>query len=236
MPVSQLNPKILKKLSEKLGIKESSVRQSISRLKQSYPSCTLNAVAQIFAVKNGYNVLQQLSANDKASLPHIELQKEKIKISAKTYKAPEKLKILIDYPTTNHFIKGHLDELNKTYTYKCYTASFILLRKIIENLVIDILQKNYPPELSQNNKELYWDIKSKRFKDFSVILKNLFDKRQEFSPSKNKAIERLYQLVTNFKDEANNKTHSWFHLVENSKELEGLTPQYLIELIKTIEN
>ena len=149
-------------------------------------------------------------------------------------KESEKLIELISYDSSNFFIKGHITEFNRAYTFKCYTGAYILSRKIIENLIIDILQVKYPPDVNQHNKELYWDINQKRFKDFSIILKNLYNKKDDFG-SKNKAIERLYQLARKFKDGANDKTHSWFHLVARPGELEDLQLQDMIELIKSIE-
>lgn len=236
MPKAQLNPKILEKLSRKLGLEKSTVRQQISRLKQKNARCTLNAVAQIYAMEHGVTVMQQLSAEDKASLPHIEQNSDKIKISVKPKKEREKIKPFVEYHPTEHFIKGHIAELNRAYTYKCYTSVYILSRKIIENLIMDILQKKYPPGASLENKELYWDVKQKRFKDFSIILKNLYDKKDDFLPAKSKAIERLYQLANKFKTGANDKTHSWFHLVSNASELTDLQMQDMLELVKIIEN
>ena len=84
MAKAQLNPKILSKLSKKLGLQESTIRQQISTLKQQNARCTLNAVAQIYAMKHNTTVMQQLSDVDKASLPHIEQTREKIKIASKS--------------------------------------------------------------------------------------------------------------------------------------------------------
>jgi hypothetical protein len=236
MPKAQLNPKILDKLSKKLGLEKSTVRQQISRLKQKNARCTLNAVAQIYAMQYGETVMQQLTTEDKATLPHIEQNNDKLKISTRPKKEQVKLKTFIKYQSEDHFINGHINELQRAYTYKCYTSVYILSRKIIENLIVDILQKKYPPDISLDNKELYWDVKQRRFKDFSVILKNLFDKKDDFLPAKSKAIERLCQLANKFKSNANDKTHSWFHLVSNPHELNDLQLQDMLELIIKIEN
>lgn len=235
MAATQLNPKILEKLSKKLNLEKSTVRQAISKLKQKNARCTLNAVAQIYAMENGLTVMQQLSHADKLTLPHVEQSREKIKVSVKPKQNKEKIKQLINYDSTDYFINGHIKELNRAYSYKCYTGAYILSRKIIENLIIDILQKYYPSSESLENKALYWDVNQKRFKDFSLIIKNLLDKKDDFDPSKNKAIERLYQLAKKYKDGANDKTHSWFHLVLNEKEFDELQLEDMIELIKRIE-
>lgn len=236
MSKTQLNPRILGKLSKKLGLAESTIRQQISTLKQKNARCTLNAVAQIYAMQHNTTVMQQLTEEDKATLPHIEQTKERIKINSinRPKKQKEKIKELLVYSSQNHFIEGHIKELNRAYNYKCYTGAYILSRKIIENLIIELIQKHFPPEKSLDNKELCWDVNQKRFKDFSIILKNLYDKRNDFG-QKNKAVERLYQLAKKFKDGANNTTHSWFHLVSMPDELDNLQLQDMIELIKEIE-
>jgi len=176
-----------------------------------------------------------LDKEDRATLPsNIEMAKEKVIIeNKKRGKKEKKMQILVDYETTEHFKKGHIHELNKTYTFGCNTAVFILGRKIVENLIIDILKKKYPEKVKAN-KELYFDTAQGRLKDFEVILKNLKSKKSDFG-SENKAVERLCDLAKVLKDDANNKTHSWYHLVENKKEVENLNLKAIIEIIKKLE-
>jgi hypothetical protein len=52
----------------------------------------------------------------------------------------------------------------------------VMLRKLLENLLIDILRKKYgTSELS-----LYYDTTRRRFQDFSVLVENLRAKESEF--------------------------------------------------------
>ena len=234
MANAKLNPKILEVLSKKSGLKESTIRQNISKLKRSYPKCTLNAVAQIYASSLGFTVMQKLSQEDKNTIPHNEIVNPKIKIQKKQIVKNEKTINFISYTSDGFFIKGHIDEVNKAYTKGCYTSVLILARKIIENLIIDILRNKYPDN-SKKNKELYYDIPRNRYLDFSIVLKNLYFKKKEFGITKAKVIQRLYQKSKTFKDQANDKAHSWYHLVKNRKEIDDLEIQYIIELIKEIE-
>ena len=151
----------------------------------------------------------------------------------KTSSAIVKIIEIVKYDTADHFIKGHIDELNRAYTFKCYTAVFILARKIVENLIIDILKKKFP-ERVKANKELYFDINQKRLRDFDDILKNLRGKKNDFG-SENKAVERLCDLASKLKENANNKTHSRYHLVEKKKEIDDLNLNAVFELIKKLE-
>jgi hypothetical protein len=232
--MAKLNPKILEIIRRKTGLAEATIRSSISRLRADYPSCTINAVAQLYARARGFSVMQKLGKEDKDSLPHNEVVKPKIRIEQK--KVPKRKKVIqfITYQTDDYFKKGHIDELNRAFTNSCYTCAHILSRKIIENLIREILSKYYPPN-NRQNKELYYDTAARRFKDFSAILKNLYDKRKDFDMEKEKIVERLYQKAIKFKDDANDKTHSWYHLVEAKTELIELNVQSIIELIKKFE-
>lgn len=139
----------------------------------------------------------------------------------------------VSYETTDHFINGHFSELNRAFNSDCYTSVFILTRKIIENLIIDLLRKKYPPN-NKANKELYYDTAQGRFCDFGIILDNFNKKKGDFGVDK-VAVERLYAHAKSFKQNANDKTHSWFHLVETKKEIEDLNITQIFELIKQIE-
>lgn len=231
--MKKLKPEIVEYLSEKLNLRPATVKKDIYLLTRNYPKLTKNAIAQIYAQKNRVTIFRKLDKEDRASLPSNEVVPEKIKVKQKKQKAAKRIKILINYDTNDYFKKGHIDELNKAYTYGCYTGTFILARKIVENLIIDILREKYPENIKEN-KELYFDIYSKRFKDFAVIIENLRNKKNDFG-SDNKAVERLCNLAKRLKDDTNDKTHSWFHLVENSSEINNLETKAIIELIKKLE-
>ncbi len=229
-----LNREIINLLAKKLELDPKTIKKNIYLLQKDYPNLTKNAVAQIYARKNSLSIFRKLDKEDKASLPSVEMLPEKIILKTKNKNNKSHMRIILEYETSDYFINGHIKELNKAYTHDCFTAVFILFRKIIENLIIDILRKKYPENGSKENKELYFDITQNRFKDFSVILRNFYDKRNEFG-SKNKAIERLYNLIKPLKDDVNDKTHSWYHLVEKEQEVKNLNSRQIIEIIKELE-
>jgi hypothetical protein len=233
MRKKSLNPNIDKYISDKTGLAESTVKKNIYLLQKNYATSTINAVAQIYAQSKDISVYRQLTEDDKNSLPNIELEKQVVKVKQNTTKKKEEIKIVIHFDSDDYFIKGHIKEINKAYTKGCYTSVHILARKIIENLIREILTKYFPPN-KRENKELYFDINQNRFKDFGIILKNLYDKRGAFDPEKKKIIERLYQLAKKFKDDANDTTHSWYFLILRKKEIDDLNLQAIIELIKIL--
>ena len=95
-------------------------------------------------------------------------------------------------------------------------------------MVIDLLRAKFPPT-TRENKELYYDTNRKVYNDFSKVLENLFQKRRDFGMEEKK-IERLNQLCKNFKDDANDKTHSLFHIVERKEEIDNLHIDTIFEI------
>lgn len=233
--MKKLNPRILDFLSRKTGKAKATIRKNISILRSKYPSCTLNAVAHVYAMQQGTTVLGKLDAEDRASLPSFDVKKKEIIVERSRKGKKKRIVKLIEYDTEEYFISGHINEINRAYANGCYTAANILARKVIENLIIDILREKFPPT-SRINKELYYDTNKGRFRDFSVILDNLHKKRNEFGIDGKKIIERLHSKAKKIKQDANDKTHSWFYLVERKKEIDDLEFQVIIELIKKLKD
>lgn len=86
----------------------------------------------------------------------------------------EKFIELANYP--DDFYKKLIDEINFQYSSKHPMSLSILIRKLFENLIIDILRKKYgTQELHQ-----YYDTSKGRFHDFSLLLRNLDSKKSDF--------------------------------------------------------
>jgi hypothetical protein len=232
--VSQLDKGILEYLSSKTGKNPKTIKNSLSVLHRKYQRCTMNAVAQIFSLENGFSILKKLRKEDKETLPNLEIEpqgKIKVKKIIKKKKNPD----FIVYNSKDYFINGHIKELNKVYDNSCFTSAFILIRKIIENLLIDILIKKFPESNNTKNRELYFNISHKRPHDFSIIIDNLYKKRNEFGIEGEMIIQRINGLVKKLKKDTNNKVHSWFHLVEKKAEFEEINIHQIIELIIKLE-
>lgn len=234
---SKLSPEILAILHKRTGKTISSLRSEISRLRSKYPTLTSNAAAHLVARKHQTSVLQKLDLDDKESLkgvsiPSKEIEHLAVRISPRKRNTQRKQSHIpiIKYESESYFVKEHIEELSRAYYSRCYTAVYILFRKIVENLIIDILRGKFP-----KRRELIFNDSLHRYHDFSVILDNLFNNRDAFTPDGNKAIDRLNQLVKIFKKDTNDKTHSWFHIVKSPSEIDNLQTQTIIELIIFLE-
>lgn len=83
----------------------------------------------------------------------------------------------VDHPPDD-FYKHLVSEINDCYRYGLYVPMRILLRKLLENLVIDILRKRFNG--SKQDVELYFSTGRGRFHDFAMLCDNLDAKKGDF--------------------------------------------------------
>ena len=75
------------------------------------------------------------------------------------------------------FYNDLIEQINVTFLDCCYSASTILLRKLFENLLIDILRKKYG---TKECKYLYWNERRKHFLNFAKLIENFKEKLNDF--------------------------------------------------------
>jgi hypothetical protein len=227
-----IDPRILRYLKRRLKekVSEHTIQSAISRTRGKDPSLTLNAAAEVYAKRFGESVQKFFNPQDRECFKSTKIEKVPIKTSK-----PRGKRAIIEiakYDTIDELLKAHLDEINKTYTCGCFTATFILCRKVLENLIIHhVLKKKYPT--TQQDREKYWDFKRNRFLDFGVLLTNLKHSANDFKSEK-KLVERVCQLAEGFKDEANDMTHSLYHLA-TKKEIDAKNFQQILNLVAILE-
>lgn len=232
--MTKLKKEILELLSTKTGKQQNTIRKEISLLRRKHGRLPINAVAHLYAMQYNISVLSKLEPEDKASLPSLEIEKPvKVVSKQKSDKKEKKKEEFIHYENNNTFVNAHIIETNKADTAGCYTAVFILCRKIIENLLIDIIRKKYPSN-KRETLDIYFDISKNRIRNFSEITTNLRKKVNDFGPERT-LIECILSKADKFKEDANNKTHSWYHIVRSRKELEETHVQDILDMIKELE-
>jgi len=233
MRKSELDPKILEWLKRKLKgkVSEHTIRPAISRIRRRNPSLTLNAAAEVFASKYDESVQKFFNERDRDTFKTIKI--EKVRIPSSKPRSRRELIEIAKYDTNDKLLKAHLDEINKAYTFGCYTATFILCRKVLENLIIHhILKKKYPTK-SQQHKEKYFDFSRRRFLDFNKLLSNLRDSSTDFNSEKD-LVKRVCELADGFKETANEMTHSLYHIARKN-EIDEKGFQQILDLISELE-
>jgi len=227
MPKKETNPKILEILIKKLKISKNAVQIRITRIKNKH-YLSNNASAEIIARGKGFSISRYLSLEEKAELRDKEIvNKPTIKLNNKSKKR-ERIIEFIKYDTDTTSLKKHIAEVNRAYTFQCYTSAFILSRKIIENLVFKILKK----KCERSEKNLYVVDHGGRIHDLKVLLENINNVIcNRVDPDEKSLLKRITSKAKMFKDEANDKTHSLYHMA-NKKELDEANPQEILDLIE----
>jgi hypothetical protein len=239
----KLDPRIMGVLEKKLRKKEPKIRDGAIRSRvfwiRKKHGVTINVAAQLLAEKEGFSVLRYLqSEEDQESLRQIRSEMGKTNVGQPSHKkqrvvGKKRIITIAEYQTDDKFLKANIDEINKTYTYGCYTATFVLCRKVLENLIAyHILMRKYPKN-KKEHKEKYFDFDSGRTHNFGILLQNLRKSSVDFGVHK-KLVERTCYLAGGFKETADEMTHSRYHIAIKN-EIDEKKFQYILNLIQELE-
>lgn len=135
---------------------------------------------------------------------------------------------------SDYFYQKLESEINICYISGSYTAVLILSRKLIENLLIDILRKKYGYK-TEEDVEIYYRTNLGRFHDLARLLKNLGERKSDFRIDMD-IINEIFKLIKPFRKNANKKAHSIVHLIEEKEELENFNVQRLVSLLIRLFN
>ncbi len=132
------------------------------------------------------------------------------------------------YP--ENFYNQLQEEINICYEHNHPNATFFLCRKMVENLVFNILEKKFPSRI-----ELWYDKTNGVRLKFSKLIKNLHDERNNFGkPNIKSYIEKFNSGVGLFRQEANSKAHNIFEYLCDRNELHQFKIKDLVQLLVKI--
>lgn len=154
--------------------------------------------------------------------------KEVIKKKLKVKEEPKDDEIIIHSKLNDEFYDRLISEINNSYYYEIYTGCFILARKLFENMILDILRKNFKQE-----KNLYQNPNNKKvYNDFSVLLNNLEKKKADLGFTVPE-VESVISKLNLYRIEANSKTHSIVNFGKK-EELSRYSVEETFDLLKRI--
>lgn len=114
----------------------------------------------------------------------------------------EKFILLPNYP--DNFYKKLIEEINFQYETKHSMSLSVLIRKLFENLIIDILRKKYGAQ----GVSKYYDTSRGRFYDFSVLLKNMGSNISDFRPISSNLDQKFISELNKYRETGNSGAHS----------------------------
>jgi hypothetical protein len=114
-------------------------------------------------------------------------------------------------------------------------AVLVLARKLIENLVYNILQYKFDgPKI-----DLYYDTNHSRAHDFSILLDNLKNHKSEFDMDLQDDIDKFLESAHPFRRDVNSKAHRIMEYLESTRQLGKLKipemTQILLKLVGRVK-
>lgn len=122
----------------------------------------------------------------------------------RTIQIPASEKFLEVTSVPDDFYRKLIDEINFLYALQHPMSIRILVRKLLENLVIDILRKKY----SKTSLALFYDPARGRFHDFSVLIANLDQKKGDFQYITKELNTAFMQKINKYRETGNSGAHS----------------------------
>jgi len=128
------------------------------------------------------------------------------------------------------------DEINRAYSdSKLPNAVLMLARKLVENLVYNLLQYKFGPKQIT----VYYDTMNRRAHDFSVLLSNLQSHKSNFDQDQHDMINKFLHMVYPFRRDANSKVHNVMEYLESMRQIRKLKivemTQILLKLIDRVK-
>lgn len=170
------------------------------------------------------------SDKKKANEKYKNKQKQKLKINQPITTLRE-IKILnvngnLHYPES--FYNSLENEINSCYTYNLPNATLFLWRKMIENLLVNILQKKFPRDYS-----LWFNEADGKHLKLYLLNKNMYGRRTQFKSHVRSEIETLNSLLGIMK-ETNSVVHNVFDYLSDRSELDRFRMEDIIQLLINI--
>lgn len=129
-----------------------------------------------------------------------------------------------DYPEI--FYKFLEREINACYSASLLNGCLLLSRKMIENLIYNILREKFPGRI-----DLRWDKLKNRPHDFAILIDNLVDNKDRFNAEEQRYIDKFLKLCKPFKRVANSAAHNIMEYVENKKEIDTMKIPEMVQLM-----
>jgi hypothetical protein len=106
--------------------------------------------------------------------------------------------------TTDDFYDDLIKNINKCYRIGVYDGTFVLTRKLLENLIIDLLRREYPKSYLR----VYYIPEYGRFRNFSELIEIFEYRLKDYQSYSNGMNGELISDINRFRETANSNAHS----------------------------
>lgn len=180
----------------------------------------------VFAQMRG-EIEQKRQAAPKEGKSYIKKSVDKIK---ENKERKELLDFADKYPLV--FYKRLEEEINLCYGSSLPNASLVLSRKLIENLLYQILEDKFPKEVCMR-----YIIDQGRAQDFSVLIFNLESRLGDFDKEQQDLVKKLLGIIKPFKRDANSTAHKVMEYLDTPEDLDKLKIPEIVQIeLQLIKN
>ncbi len=134
--------------------------------------------------------------------------------------------------TVDNIYQEIFEEINGTYNCFFFNSMYILIRKVLENMVYDCLKKFY----GTNQIEKYYNTSKNKHHGFGTLISNFNQliKEPNFKANVGDIEQKLIDWLIEFQEKGNKNAHSLFSLA--TKDLIEEKKDIINELIKILNN
>lgn len=140
---------------------------------------------------------------------------------------PSKTKYLDIETLPDDFYRDLRDLINRSYSLGLYLAVQIFSRKMLENLIVDVLRRNYSSDIN-----LFYIPKQGRFHGFKTLLENFQEKLNDFKTIVPSLDKTFIKKIDAFRVSGNSSAHT-LELTVNKKDLNDKKDD-LNSIVKTL--
>ncbi len=118
--------------------------------------------------------------------------------------------IIEEINLNNSIYEEIVNEINGTYSFHFFTSMYILIRKLLENLIYDCLKQYYG--VQQINK--FYNTAKNHHHGFGTLIENfkIMINETNFKANVGDVEQRIIDLLKEFQEKGNKDTHSLFNL------------------------
>lgn len=104
----------------------------------------------------------------------------------------------------DEFYRDLQGEINKAYNFGLFSVIPFLIRKFIENLIIDIFRKKY----TMRNIDMFYDVNNHKCHNFSKVVENLSNHIDDFKHVEKNLDADFIKLINEYRESGNATAHS----------------------------
>jgi hypothetical protein len=135
---------------------------------------------------------------------------------------------LIDIDFVDDHYNSIRTEINTCFKQGFYMASLELSKRLIQNLLVDLIRSNFPLA-GEGHRSLYYDYLKEDFRNTDELLKELSEKKHDFNVNPD-AIDYLIELIGPMEPKKKPESHS-FGVIPKRKDIQNLRIEEAMELI-----